>query len=90
MEFSKLLVVAILIESMWENLKMLYDKKKVNVNMIGSLVLGILVCILAHIDIFAMVGITLAFPVFGWILTGIILSRGANFVNDLFKKIKGD
>ena len=29
-------------------------------------------------------------PIVGSLLTGIIVSRGANFVNDLFSKLKGE
>lgn len=90
MEFAQLVLIAILIEAIWENLKMTYNHKKLNINMIGSLLLGILICILAKIDIFAIVGINLIMPFIGYILTGIIVSRGANFVNDLFKKLKGE
>lgn len=90
MDFTRLIIIAILIEAVWENLKMLYDKDKININMIGSLTLGMLVCILARINVFDIVGIGLTIPFFGYVLTGIIVSRGANFVNDLFKKLKGE
>ena len=90
MDFTRLIIIAILVEAIWENLKMLYDKDKININMIGSLTLGMLVCILARINVFDIVGIGLTIPFFGYVLTGIIVSRGANFVNDLFKKLKGE
>ena len=90
MDFAQLVLVAILVEAIWENIKMIYDKQKLNINMIGSLVLGILVCLLAQIDIFPIVGLNMAVPFVGSIFTGIIVSRGANFVNDLFKKLKGE
>lgn len=90
MEFAQLVLIAILIEAIWENLKMTYDKKKLNINMIGSLILGIIICILAKVDIFTIVGLNLFIPVIGSIFTGIIVSRGANFVNDLFKKLRSE
>ena len=90
MDFAQLIIIAILVEAIWENLKMVFDKSKLNVNMIGSLILAMLVCVLAQIDIFAIVGITLKLPIIGYLLTGIVVSRGANFVNDLFKKLKGE
>lgn len=90
MDFAQLVLVAILVEAIWENIKMIYDKQKLNINMIGSLVLGILVCLLAQIDIFPIVGLNMAVPFVGSVFTGIIVSRGANFVNDLFKKLKGE
>ena len=88
MEYAQLIIIAILVEAIWENLKMVYDKQKINVNMIGSLLLSIIVCVLAQINIFEIVGISLIYPVVGYILTGIICSRGANFINDLFSKLK--
>jgi hypothetical protein len=90
MEITGLIIVAILIEAIWENLKMIWRKGKFNVNMLGSLILGIIICILAKINIFSIVGIELSIEVVGFIFTGIIVSRGANFVNDLFSKLKGE
>lgn len=90
MEVTGLIIVAILIEAIWENLKMIWKKGKFNVNMLGSLILGIIICILAKINIFSIVGIELSIEVVGFIFTGIIVSRGANFVNDLFSKLKGE
>ena len=88
MDFAQLVIIAILVEAVWENLKMVYDKQKINVNMIGSLLLSIIVCVLAQINIFEIVGIRLIYPFIGYVLTGIICSRGANFVNDLFSKLR--
>lgn len=88
MDFAQLVLIAILVEAVWENLKMIYDKNKFNINMIGSLILSIIICVLAQIDIFAIVGVNLFVPFIGSVFTGIIVSRGANFVNDLFTRLK--
>lgn len=88
MEYAQLIIVAILIEAIWENLKMIWKDRKVNLNTIGVLILSIVVCLLAKIDIFPIVGLSLSVPFVGSGLTGIIVSRGANFVNDLFEKLK--
>lgn len=88
MDFAQLVLIAILVEAIWENLKMIYDKNKFNINMIGSLILSIIICVLAQIDIFAIVGVNLFVPFIGSVFTGIIVSRGANFVNDLFTRLK--
>lgn len=89
MDFAQLVLIAILVEAIWENLKMVWQEKKLNVNMLGSLILSIVICLLARVDIFTIVGIELALPVVGSVLTGIVVSRGANFVNDLFSKLQG-
>lgn len=90
MDIAQLVVVAILIEAIWENIKMIYDKNKFNISMLGSLILGIVVCVIFGIDIFPIVGLNAIVPFIGSIFTGIIVSRGANFVNDLLKRLKGE
>ena len=87
MEFTQLIIISIMIEAIWENLKMLWDNKKINISAIGVLVLSIIVCLLTSIDIFPIVGVTMMVPYIGSVFTGIIVSRGANFVNDLFTKL---
>lgn len=89
MEISTLITIAVLVEAIWENCKMIWQHDKINVNMLGSLILSIVVCLLTQIDIFAILGIKIIVPFAGSVLTGIIVSRGANFVNDLFTKLKG-
>lgn len=87
-DFSQLIVVAILVEAIWENIKMIYQNKKFSISMIGSLCISILICILANMNIFEMVDIEMKVPIICNIFTGIICSRGANLVSDLFTKIK--
>lgn len=87
MSIVTIITIALLVEAIWETLKMVWQEGKINVNTIGALIVGIGVSILAKIDIFAMQGITLSIPLIGWILTGILMSRGANFIHDLFNKL---
>ena len=89
MEYASLVIVAILVEAIWENIKMVFPNKKFSISMLGSLLVSILICVLTKVDIFPVVGLSISIPVIGSILTGIIVSRGANFVNDLFTKLKG-
>lgn len=89
MDFAQLVIVAILVEAIWENIKMIFPDKKVSISMIGSLIVAVLVCVLTSVDIFPVVGLTITIPFIGSVLTGIIVARGANFVSDLFTKLKG-
>ncbi len=88
MSIVTIIAIALLVEAIWETLKMVWQEGKINVNTIGALAVGISVSILAKIDIFAMQGISLSIPLVGWILTGILMSRGANFIHDLFDKLE--
>lgn len=87
MEFAQLITVAILVEAIWENIKMIWQNGKLSIDRIGSLVIGILVCILVNIDIFTIVQIPVNIPIVGCVLTGIIISRGANFLHDLINRL---
>lgn len=87
MSIVTIVTVALLVEAIWETLKLVWQEGKLNVNTIGALIVGIGVSILTKIDIFAMQGISLSIPPIGWILTGILMSRGANFIHDLFNKL---
>lgn len=89
MDFAQIVLVSILVEAIWENCKMVWKDKKINVNMLGALILSIVICLTANINIFNIIGIELSIPYLGGFLTGIIVSRGANFVNDLFTKLQG-
>lgn len=89
MEYMQLVIIAILVEAIWENIKMIWQKGKLLIDVIGALGFGILICILTDANIFPIVGISIKIPIIGEILTGIIVSRGANFVHDLFTKLKG-
>lgn len=87
MSIVTIVTVALLVEAIWETIKLVWKDGKANVNTIGALVVGILTAILAKLDIFAMQGISLTIPVISYVLTGILISRGANFIHDLFNKI---
>ena len=88
MEITTLIIIAVLVEAIWENCKMVWQQNKINVNMLGSLILSVLICCLAQVDIFQVLQINMTIPFAGYVFTGIIISRGANFVNDLFTKLK--
>lgn len=79
-----ILVVALIGEALWETLKMVWQEGKVSVDRIGAMVVGILLAFGARLDLFVLLGISFVIPYLGYILTGLLLSRGANFVHDLF------
>jgi hypothetical protein len=87
--FSQLVIIAVLVEAIWENIKRVYSENKVDTSIIGSLGVSVLVCVSTGADLFPLVGMPLAVPFLGSVLTGIITARGANFVNDLFTRLNG-
>ena len=59
------------------------------VKKVASIVLGVGVCIVYKVGLIALLGIEGGIPVVDWVFTGVIISRGSNFLNDLLTRIKG-
>lgn len=90
MAIATVFVLAVIVEALLEVLKQWLPtglKIPTWAAAVGGGVLGIGLCLLAGVDLLALAGITLAIPVVGEVLTGILISRGASFVHDLWGKI---
>ena len=83
----KITILAILAEAIWENLKMIWENNKFSVNRLGALILSIILALATQIDLFKVLDIEIV-PVIGSIFTGILISRGANFIHDLLVRIE--
>ena len=84
----KITILAILCEAIWEkNLKMIWENNKFSVNRLGALILSIILALATQIDLFKVLDIEIV-PVIGSIFTGILISRGANFIHDLLVRIE--
>lgn len=49
--------------------------------------IGILVSIFYRLDLFALLGVTASYPFVGYVITGLVIGRGSNYLNDLISKI---
>lgn len=54
---------------------------------LASVLLGVLIAIAYKADLIALFGITTPIPYVGCALTGILLSRGSNYIFDFIKQI---
>jgi hypothetical protein len=87
MNMLSLLVIALLGESIWETLKMVWQTGKLSADKVGALIVGIALTVGTGLDLFALVGVPIHIPYLGMILTGILISRGANFIHDLLASV---
>jgi len=87
-----LLLVAALIEAVWEALKPALDPvvkwldgKGVPTDRLAALIISLAVSfgVGGVADLFELLGLPVAVPYLGTILTAVILARGSNFVHDL-------
>ena len=60
---------------------------KTAVTQLVAIAASVLLCFAAGADLFQVVGISFAWPWVGTVLTGILGSRGANYLSDFISKI---
>lgn len=60
---------------------------KAAVTQLAAIVASVLLCFAAGADLFEVVGINFAWPWVGVVLTGVLGSRGANYLSDFIAKI---
>lgn len=87
MNILSLVILALIGEAVWETLKMTWQQGKVSIDRLGALAIGLLLAIGTGLDLMAMVGVPLHIPYVGMVLTGLLISRGANFIHDLLASI---
>jgi hypothetical protein len=83
-----IVMAALLVESIYETLKMTWQAGKFNFDRLWALVIGVLVAVGGGLDLPKQVGIEMHIPYLGMILTGILISRGSNFMHDLLIKLQ--
>jgi len=83
MNILSIVVLALIGEAVWETLKMTWQNGKVSIDRIGALLVGLLLAIGTGMDLLETAGITMRIPFVGTVLTGILISRGANFTHDI-------
>ena len=90
MEFSKVIFIAIVIETITELFKTWFPrlKEKEWVLRVATIVLGIIVCVAYGVDLLADIGISGNIPYLGCILTGILVAGGSNIIYDIINKIR--
>lgn len=87
MSITSAIILAAIGEAVWETLKMVWQDNKLNVDRIGALVLGEALAFGTGLNLMNLVGIPFKIDVIGIILTGILISRGANFLHDLLATV---
>lgn len=83
-QFFAIILLAVLVEGLIEYfgnpIPSLYKRY-------ASLILGIVVCVLYEADLLAMVGLESEIEYVGAVLTGAVVGRGANYVNDFISRL---
>jgi hypothetical protein len=87
MEYFGLIFLAVIVEGIITYIKEFFVKGRFKWELLISILIGVFVAVAYGVDIFALVGLNSFIPYFGSVLTGILISRGSNYVCDLVKSI---
>ena len=87
-ELLILITMGILVEAVVEVIKSIYENGKINKTVILSIFVGLLFAFTLGVDLFSLLGIDTHIAYVGTVATGLIVSRGANFVHDLIDKLQ--
>lgn len=87
MQWYSLLFVTVIIEALITYGKTIVREKKLQWQVLLSMALGVVCAFGFGIDLFAVAGIEAKIPYLGIVLTGILLSRGSNYIFDLISTI---
>ena len=87
MQMFSVLVMSVLIEAVITYVRTIVVDKEIKWQIIVSIILSVALCLAYKIDIPALVGIVSPVSYVGNVLTGILVSRGSNYIFDLLKTI---
>ena len=78
----------VLVEAVWESVKLLWEKGRFNTNQFGAMCIALLFSITTDTRLLEAMGITVTIPLLDGICTGLLMSRGSNFVHTLLDWVK--
>ncbi|MBQ7800008.1 MAG: hypothetical protein IJ370_05905 [Oscillospiraceae bacterium] len=87
MEISAVLIMAVIVEAVIDYVKGWVVQKKIQWQQIAGVLFGVAVSFAYSLDIPALVGIESGIKYVGIVLTGVLISRGSNYVHDLYKTL---
>lgn len=89
-QFITLILMATIVEGLITYTKAFFVGGKPQWQMIVGIVLGVTVALAYNVDIFVILGIPSVVPHVGAILTGVLISRGSNYIFDLIKTLQSE
>ena len=86
-EISKMLMVCIILEGIITYINDFFAIGELHYQMILSLIFGIFIAVAYKIELLKLADIESEIPYIGCVLTGILFSRGSNYVHDILKTL---
>ena len=87
MQFFGILFLAVIVEGIVGWAQAFYRVRKIHWPCLVALLIGITLCLGTGTDLFVMVGIPIRWPYVGAVLTGLLVSRGSEYIRSLMGKL---
>lgn len=82
------MAISVVVEGLVTYAKMLVVDRKIEWQIVVAVVLGVVFAVAYGIDVFALLGMNSIIPYFGSVMSGVLMSRGSNYIFDMFKTIR--
>lgn len=86
-EVSKMLMVCVVLEGIITYINSFFVIGEPHYQMILSLIFGIFIAVVYKIDLLKLANIESEIPYIGCVLTGMLISRGSNYVHDILQTL---
>jgi hypothetical protein len=86
-ELMGFIAAAVIVEGILSYAKEIVENKKIHWEIIGAILIGCLVSFNLNLDFFKMLGLKETYGIIGVILTGVLISRGSNYVFELYDRL---
>ena len=86
-EISKMLMICMILEGIITYINNFFVSRELHYQMVLSLIFGIFIAVAYKIDLLKLINIESEIPYVGSILTGILFSRGSNYIYNLVGKL---
>lgn len=86
-EISKIFTMCVILEGIITYINDFFVAYEIHYQMVLSLVFGIFMAVAYKVDLLKILNIESEIPYVGSVLTGILFSRGSNYIYDLISKI---
>lgn len=87
-KFFAIIAMAVVVEGIVTYIKEWFVNGEVKWQQIIAAVLGILLAVAYKLDMLLLMGMTATIPYIGCVLTGVLISRGSNYIFDFIKALK--
>lgn len=86
-ELMGFIAAAVIVEGIISYANEIVKNKKIHWEIIGAILIGCIVSYNLNLDFFKMLGLKETYGIIGIILTGVLISRGSNYVFELYDRL---